>query len=128
MSPSSEPMVGIFWLYGDKLITDCTALSEAEPYADSLTHPCGHLGVWTELQRRYEVPGDVEYEEPPRGRVQFNRRLDRFLLLADPCILKRAGVVRQIMATMHLPEDKTEVGSDAHYRCARCLSRSRDDE
>ena len=117
----AEPRVGIFWFFGGNLIIDSTPLSAAEPYGDCLTHPRGHLEVWTAFQRRREVPSEVEYEEPPRGRVLFDRRRDRFFLLADRCILKSIDVPQRIMATMHLPDLNTETGADEHYRCFVCL-------
>jgi hypothetical protein len=119
-----EPLVGIFWYFDGRLLTDCTPLSQAEPYGDCLTHPRGHYRYWTSLQRRGVVPGDVEYEEPPRGRVLFDRRRDRFVVLADACILRRHRLVQQIMAKMHLPAPKTDIDRDAHYRCEACLARS----
>jgi hypothetical protein len=119
----NEPQVGIFWLLQRRLVIDCTSLHAAEPYGDSLTHSRGHLQYWTELQRRGEVPAEVEYEEPPRGRVLFDRRNDRFVLLADRCILKRGDVVRRLMRQMHLPPERTETVRDDHYRCKICLLR-----
>jgi hypothetical protein len=75
----------------------------------------------------------MEYEEPPRGRVVFNRKNERFMLYADRCILDRRAVVNLIKELMHLPSDRTDVGTDGHfghYRCYRCLENSanRDDE
>jgi hypothetical protein len=34
------------------------------------------------------VPPEVEYEEPPRGRVGYDKREERYWLRADRCILK----------------------------------------
>jgi hypothetical protein len=127
-SSHEESTVGIFWLFRGRLITDLISLSAAEPYGQCLTHPRGHLRVWTDLQSRGVVPVDVEYEEPPRGRTLYDKSRDRFVLLADPCILKREAVVRRIMTNMHLPDAKTETGRDAHYRCAKCLAKSGDSE
>lgn len=124
-SSTSEPMVGIFWLFSRRLVIDSTPLSEAEPYGECLTHPRGHLRYWTMLQQSGQVPIDVEYEWPPRGRVLFDQRRDRFVLLADRCILNRSPLVKQIMARMHLPPEKTDVDADSHYRCSRCLAHSR---
>ena len=119
MMPSSppDPMVGIFWLFNHRLVIDSTPLSEAEPYGECLTHGRGHLRIWTMLQKSGQVPLDLDYEWLPRGRVLFDRRRDRFVLLADRCILNRGALVKQIMASMHLPPDKTDVDTDAHYRC-----------
>lgn len=119
-----EPRVGIFWLLGDRLILDASPLCEAEPYGDCLTHYRSHIDFWAEQQRFGAVPPDIEYEEPPRGRVVFNTRTQRLTLYADRCILKRKSVVVQIMKAMHLSTKQTDATtdeSDAHYKCTRCL-------
>jgi hypothetical protein len=119
-----EPCVGIFWIYNSRLITDSTPLSQAEPYGDALTHATGHIDHWTALQERGAVPIDVEYEEPPRGRVGYNTKKKEFFMLADRCIINDAGAVQKIIAALHLPED-TEPFPDFHYRCTKCLKRTR---
>jgi hypothetical protein len=123
-----EPHVGIFWLLDGKLIIDDTPLSMAEPYGTALTHPASHIDHWMRLQHTGAVPADVEYEEPPRGRVVFDRRDQRFHLMADKCILGRRDVIEQIKAVMNLPQGKTSEGRDEHYRCFDCLYPVVDDD
>jgi hypothetical protein len=67
------------------------------------------------------VPPDVEYGEFPRGRVIFNTKTEKFILLADRCILQKRDLVKRIMAAMELPVKKTEIDTDPHHRCYRCL-------
>jgi hypothetical protein len=122
--PDAEARVGIFWLYDGRLITDSTPLSQAEPYGDVLTHAQGHIDHWTALQERGAIPIEVEYEEPPRGRVGYNFKKKEFFLLADRCIINDAGAVQMIITALHLPED-TEPFPDFHYRCTKCLKRTR---
>jgi hypothetical protein len=117
---SCEPMVGIFWLYNSGLIVHGMPLPEAEKYGDCLTSPISHIDYWTELQHNGKVSRDVEYEEPPRGRVVFDVGKQQFVVYADRCILTRQDVVRQIVAQMALPSDVT-TATDAHYRCYRCI-------
>jgi hypothetical protein len=117
-----EPHVGIFWVHNDKLVIDSTPLSEAEAYGDHLTHPRSHLEVWTLFRRMSIVPTDVEYEEPPRGRVVYNTKTRQFTLLADRCILKDKSLVQELMSAMGLKKT-TKMGTDEHYRCSRCLQR-----
>jgi hypothetical protein len=117
----SQPLVGIFWWFEGKLIVDASPLSEAEKYGDCLGHCRSHIDHWTDLQRRHEVPTDVEYEEPPRGRVMWNTLSQRFLILADRCILRKRVILNRIMQIMRLPVQSTDTGTDAHYRCFRCL-------
>ena len=123
MSSSQEPQVGIFWRIRRRLVVDTTPLSAAEPYGYCLTHPHGHFSAWTDLQQSGQVPKDVEYEEPPRGRVLFDKRRGRFVLLADRCILRHRGIVSSILTRLHLPPERTDLNTDAHYRCSRCLAR-----
>lgn len=120
-STTPEPSVGIFWLFRDRLILDATPISKAEAYSTALTHPTGHIDYWTRLQQTGAVPPEVEYEEPPRGRVVFDQREQSFHLLADKCILCRRDVVGQIMTAMNLPHGKTSEGRDEHYQCFECL-------
>ena len=123
-----EPRVGIFWLFRDRLIIDATPLSNAEPYGTAMTHPTSHIDHWTRLQRTGAVPVEVEYERPPRGRIVFDGREERFHLLADKCILLRRDVVGRIMDAMRLPPGKTTEGRDGHYRCYECLYPATGDE
>ena len=117
-----EPHVGIFWLFSGKLIIDTTPLSKAEAYGDHLGHSTSHIDYWAELQRKRVVPPEVEYEEPPRGRVGYDNREERFWLRADRCILKKKVFVSRIMRAMNLPAcTKTE--KDDHYQCEVCLRR-----
>ena len=127
MTGRIQPKVGIFWLVGERLILDASPLSEADPYGDCLTHRNSHIDYWTEQQSLGAVPKEMEYEEPPRGRVVFNRKNERFMLYADRCILDKRAVVNLIKELMHLPSDRTDVGTDGHfghYRCYRCLENS----
>jgi hypothetical protein len=112
--------VGIFWFYEGKLITDSTPLSHAEPYGDALTHPTSHIDYWTRLQQQRSVPLDCEYDEVPRGRVNYDAKSKRFLFMADRCIIADRRAVQQIVVTFSLPRDSKPV-TDAHYRCPRCL-------
>lgn len=118
---NAEPQVGIFWLLDDRLILDSTPVSRAEPYGEAKTHARGHLKHWTELQRTGVVPDNVEYEDPPRGRVVYYPQDDGFALYADPCILSKKDVIQKIMAAMNLPQGRTAILRDAHYRCSHCL-------
>jgi hypothetical protein len=115
-----EPHVGIFWLLDGTLLIDSTPLDQAEPYGDHLTHPRSHIDVWDGWQKLGKVPVDVPYEEPPRGRVVFNRKTSQSVLLADKCILERKSIVAEIMKALVLPKAVT-LGSDSHYRCSKCL-------
>ena len=114
-----EPQVGIFFLVQGGLFVEGTPVSQAEDYGHAKTHGRGHLRLWGELVSAGKVPAD-EYEEHPRGRVSYHCDTNRFLLLADRCILRDKAVVAEVMRRLHLPPDRTDTGTDLHYRCPGC--------
>ena len=116
-----EPMVGIFWLFKGDLIFDVTPVSAAEPYGDCVGHAKSHIAFWSELQRAGVIPSDVEYEEPPRGRIVFNMKTRQYIVYADKCIRVQSAVVRKIFRELSLPTDSAVITSDGHYRCRTCL-------
>jgi hypothetical protein len=116
-----EARVGIFWLVDGKLVMDSTSLSMSEHYGGFKIHPADHCSVWEKLQQGGAVPAVVEYEECPRGRLMYDTMARRFRLLADRCILKNTGIIRDIISKMNLPSKNTDMGTDSHYRCFRCL-------
>jgi hypothetical protein len=124
---ATEPRVGIFWLVDGKTLIDSTSLSEAAPYGDHLTHPRGHIDVWEQWRLSGLVSQEMEYEEPPRGRVIYHTKTRRFTFLADRCILRDKNVVRRIMLELKLPRN-TETDTDSHYRCLACgLTKANED-
>src|SRR5947209_17131034 len=94
--------VGIFWVLNGEPLIDSAPLSGAEPYGDHLTHPRGHAELWERWQGKGAASPDMEYDEPPRGRVTYNTKTRRFTLLADKCILKDNRVISKIMSQLHL--------------------------
>ena len=121
-----EPQVGIFWFVDGTLLIDRTPVSAAEPYGELLTHAAGHDKIWERFRSMGIAPRDMEYDEPPRGRVMYDTETETFSLLADECILKRKDLVAQIKKDLHLRK-KTKLGRDSHYRCFKCLYGTDDD-
>lgn len=101
--PHETPKIGIFWLVGRRLILDTIPLSEAGNYGDSKIYEGDHVTHWEELERRCEVPPDSDYEEFPRGRVNFNTKTQQFTLFLDRCILRKKDVVKSLLRLMCLP-------------------------
>jgi hypothetical protein len=118
-----EPLVGIFWLVGKRLIIDTMPLSKAGDYGQFKIYEGDHVTLWSEMEKRGEVPRDSAYEEHPRGRVNYNTKTEKFTLFMDRCILREQDVVKKLMSLMHLPAD-TEFLTDGHYRCFQCLERA----
>jgi hypothetical protein len=118
--PRPASRVGIVYFVGGKLFIDSTPAAQAGTYGDCLFHERDHYQYWAQLVSTEDVP-DVEYEEHPRGRVAYNRKTGKYTLLADRCILGRKSLVRKILSGMNLPVGGTQIDTDSHYRCYRCL-------
>jgi hypothetical protein len=122
---AAAPSVGIIYLVRGKLLIDSTPLTQAGRYGDFAIHERGHIEYWAELVKKGEVPNS-EYEEFPRGRVAYDIKAGKFMLLADRVYPDaRKGIVGKILSRLHIPPKNTEVNTDSHYRCFRCLGHSR---
>ncbi len=118
----TEPEVGIFFLYDGRLIIDGTPLSEAEAYGSFKVYDAGHPSFWRTLQRTGAVPSDVEYDEVPRGRVNYNTKDRKFYVFADACIMKDPQMIDRIKRELNLPlADTAPPKLDSHYRCPGCI-------
>lgn len=122
-----DPSVGIFWVYKARLLTDGTTLSKAPVYGDFRIHDQGHDAVWEALQQSRTVPDDLDYADPPRGRVVYNVKLAKFRVFADLHILKNPRMVQAIKRRFNLPAD-AESKTDSHYQCKACLRSQRRNE
>jgi hypothetical protein len=126
-SNAELPKVGIFWEVNGNLILTGVPLAKAEAYGRFLNFPGSHEVTWCTYQQAGAVPTEVEYDEPPRGRVLYDSVLEKFLMYADRCILRNQAMLQQIRRELRLPADTT-VGPDGHYRCAKCLGRNERDD
>jgi len=112
-----EPAVGIFFLVGSKLFFERTPLVEAGVYANCKIHEGDHVQYWDNLLRDRVVP-ESEYDEHPRGRVVFNTKTGQFVVYADSCILRKAGLIAKVKRELQLPR-RTKTATDSHYRCPK---------
>lgn len=120
------PRIGIFWMIlagsmPQLLVASCR-LPEAEPYGDYLTYGPGHYETWAKwrVSRELSAPARAvvracEYEDWPRGRLVFDKMNARFVLYADRQLMDAAHIA-EICHRFNIPEDRTRVERDAHYR------------
>lgn len=114
--------VGIFWLKPDgRVLMDGTPLRESEKYGELVIFGGTHTRLWDTFRRNGIVPGDVDYDEWPRGRVSYDPKKRKFHLFADPCIMKDKAAISKIMNDFKLPSSQTKLERDEHYRCPDCM-------
>lgn len=116
----NAPAVGIFWHVGGVLIIAGAFLEEAQRRGRFAHFPVSAETMWRNYQLIRAVPVEMDYYEPPFGRVVFDKVTQQFHLYADMCILRDDVLVSEIRKNLNLPLD---VGSefDADYRCSTCL-------
>jgi hypothetical protein len=120
LPPSDEPRLGLFWFIAQdgnpsRFASLSRPLSEVSEVAGFKTLDEGHVDVWPTLQRLDQTLLPFEYEHFPRGRVNWRKEDDRWLLLLDPK-LNRAPFIVHIVIAWKIPRNRLLVLTDAHYR------------
>lgn len=118
--PASAPRVGLFWALplrsGPWGIVSASQLQSAVPeIAGFQTLDLGHVDVWPRIRREAGSQVRGEYEEFPRGRVNWRREDGRFLLLLDRS-LNRPTWRTRLLVRFGLPAEAVLVMTDPHYR------------
>ena len=116
----SAPEVGIFWYVGGVLIMAGAFLEEAQRRGRFAHFPVSAEKMWRNYQHIGIVPADMDYYEPPGGRVVCDKVTSQFHLYADLCILQNDDLMNKIRKNLHLPWS-IRGESDADYRCFACL-------
>ena len=116
---AGSPEVGIFWDVNGRLIFVGANLEETVTIGRFARYPMTQETVWLNFRRNGIVPPDMGYDDPPRGRVVFNKVTRRFCLYADSCILGNDALIAKILSELNLPTE-IEIGTDDFYQCAKC--------
>ena len=130
VSSSLVPSVCIFWRVSDYLVVDRSALSDAEPYGDCLTHAMGHYDRWQQWQglggAKLTLRGlpksilSTEYDDWPRGRVVYEIASEIFVVYADRR-LQKPGIIAALKAEFGIATATVRIRSDLHYRTTSAL-------
>ena len=117
---SNEPRVGLFWFIAKDRNTSRFAsisrpFSRVAEVAGFKTLDEGHVDVWPTIQRLDGTLADYDYDYFPRGRVNWRKEDDRWLLVLDPK-LNRATFIAYIVLAWKIPGNRLLVLTDAHYR------------
>lgn len=118
----NEPQVGIYYCVEKTVYYDSINLSDAEPYGDFLIYNQNHLYFWDMLRKK--EPSIIQHDEYyyPRGRIMYNKPIDTFQILSDPCIINQQ-FLESLVGALSLKLDKTIILEDDHYVCHKCNSK-----
>lgn len=117
---SNEPRLGLFWFIAQdrkpSRFTSCSRpFSQVSEVAGFKTLDEGHVDIWPTVRRLDQTLMDYDYDYFPRGRVNWRKEDDRWLLLLDPK-LKRVPFVTHIVNAWKIPRSRLLILTDAHYR------------
>jgi hypothetical protein len=118
--PSKEPRIGLFWFIAEdrrpsRFASASRPFSEVSEIGGFKTLDEGHVDVWPTLQRHDQTLADYEYDYFPRGRVNWRKEDERWLLVLDPK-LNHSPFITFIVHSWKIPRRRLLVLTDSHYR------------
>jgi hypothetical protein len=120
-----EPRLGLFWFIAknrnpSRFASLSQPFREVSEIGGFKTLDEGHVDVWPTLQRVDQTLLPYEYEYFPRGRVNWRKEDDRWLIVLDPK-LNRSPFITYIVIAWKIPPNRLLVLSDSHYRSVACI-------
>jgi hypothetical protein len=116
----SEPRLGLFWFIGrgrnpSRFASLSRPFSTVSEVGGFKTLDEGHVDVWPTVQRLDQTLLPYEYEYFPRGRVNWRKEDDRWLLVLDSK-LNRSTFIDYVVLVWRIPRTRLLALPDAHYR------------
>ena len=118
---SQFPYLGLFYVIFEELYWEGTPIKYAEDSSHFKIYPKIHPTFWTHtiVKNKPELNKFDPYYFS-RGRVVYDKNLNKYELVADKCILRNEKIISQIIVEMRLPRKNTNILGDAHYECSKC--------
>ena len=106
-------MVAVFWYIDDDFvgIEDTLNGMFAERYGDYIRVNVTHEELWEDIKDEY---GGVPYDYFPRGRIIFNTKSHRFMVVCERSIADNPIIADRVLSHYGLPES-TIFDIDRHY-------------
>jgi hypothetical protein len=109
-----EGFIGIFWIINGKVDGFKEPVENGEDYGDTVQPSCDHFTYWDEFTLCYPQLRLLEYDEIPRGRVVYDRKKNRFVILSSREVLNSSKLVESVCQFYGLGEN-IELRWDEHY-------------
>lgn len=107
--------VGIFWFFKGKILSDSVPLALGDEYGDFINGSSDHCTFWANIRRKVPGSDQYEYDQVPRGRVVYNKKIDRFFVYGSEDLVSDEQRKAVVVSTFRLPAAKTTFKSDEHY-------------
>lgn len=114
-SSSNSKLLSVFWYIDGEFIgiDDTLNGNGVVTYGDNLQLDLDHFEIWDKISK--EIGSDKEYDYYPRGRILFNTKRHKFLVIGDKKITEDPEVKSKLLEHYGLPSF-TEFESDEHYQ------------
>ena len=111
-SPNSR-LLAVFWYIDDKFVGPCDILDseDVENYGGMLELPYDHSTIWDDYNPK---SGDIEYDEFPRGRVVYNAKIRKFIVITSNSLSEDSSFQNAVRREYSLPIT-TIFKNDEHY-------------
>ena len=107
--------IGVFWIVNSKVDGFKEPVENGEDYGDTIQPSFDHYTFWSKFITRYPILKLKEYDEVPRGRVVYDKKKKRFMILSSEEVLKNKKLVESICLFYDLDKSNIETKQDEHY-------------
>lgn len=121
VASSREPQLAVFWYIPESntFIGDRGHTSEGIYSGNFCQLDYNHSQRWDTWKKAYRLP-NVQYDHYPRGRIIFNSKTGKYIVVCDPCIADREKVKRSLCYEYGLDRSKVTWETDEDYDCNEC--------
>lgn len=112
-SSTNSGILAVFWYVDGKFVgkEDIFDGDSVCQYGDYIQVDLDHFNIWP----AYSPSKHIEYDYYPRGRVMFNAKIHKFVVVADPKIVNSRDIRDKLLDFYGLP-NTTIFESDEHYQ------------
>lgn len=117
----NEPELAVFWYISEVgiFIGDRGNISKGVYFGDFCQLDCDHFDRWETWKKAYHLP-ESEYDYYPRGRIMFNSKIHKYVVVCDLCISNSETIKRLLCYEYGLDKNKVVWVTDEHYDCNTC--------
>ena len=110
----SKPPVSVFWIIDNNVVGYESDRADGELVGDYIHPDVDHYDIW----KKFHI--NEPYDAYPRGRVLFNTKIYKYVVVADKCIIDN-NVYRELIKTYYNLPETTLFEVHEHYKCKNCL-------
>jgi hypothetical protein len=113
---SNSNMLAVFWyINGNFYGAENTLKGDSvDSFGDFLQLDVDHFQIWPKYRRLAGLDRNVEYDEYPRGRIMFNSKIHKFVVIGTASLTMNPDLQDKILSYYGLP-NTTIFETDEHY-------------